>query len=129
MLDVSHGADGQGDLRELSLNVEESTLTMPHQRVTSARGAVPGGLAARIAGQTSIPLRPWWSPPVDHTVSHDRAGHGGAGARVLAALLGSSSGEDVADARQPALALVTGLAANRSFDTGEPVRTADVLKL
>jgi hypothetical protein len=36
---------------------------------------------------------------------------------------------DVDDARQAALALVTGLAANRSFETGQPVRTADVLKL
>ena len=35
--------------------------------------------------------------------------------------------DDVADARQAALALVTGLAANRAFDTGQPVRTADVL--
>ncbi|WP_199238504.1 hypothetical protein [Kribbella steppae] len=41
----------------------------------------------------------------------------------------SSDGVDIADARQAALALVTGLAANRSFETGQPVRTADVLKL
>jgi hypothetical protein len=32
----------------------------------------------------------------------------------------------VAHVRQAALALVTGLAANRSFETGVPVQTADV---
>lgn len=34
-----------------------------------------------------------------------------------------------ATARDGALALLTGLAANRSFDTGEPVRVADLLTL
>ncbi len=41
----------------------------------------------------------------------------------------ATEGADIADARQAALALVTGLAANRSFETGLPVRTADLLKL
>ncbi|TCC07360.1 Gfo/Idh/MocA family protein [Kribbella soli] len=90
----------------LELNVEESTFT-------------------------SITLRPLWSEPVDHTVDHEHEGHGGADPRVLAALLDGeqTEGAEVADARQAALALVTGLAANRSFETGLPVRTADILKL
>ncbi|MFG1625664.1 Gfo/Idh/MocA family oxidoreductase [Kribbella sp. NPDC049227] len=115
----------------LELNVEESTWTMPHLRVASARGAVHGDLAAPTAGRTSITLRPLWSPPEDHTVDHNHAGHGGADARVLAALLDDdpTHAADVADARQAALALVTGLAANRSFETGQPVRTSDVLDL
>jgi len=123
MFNGSHG--------RLELEVEESTWTMPHQRVASAKGAVHGDLAAPTAGRTSITLRPLWSPPVDHTVDHDHAGHGGADARVLAALLdhGPTDGADIADARQAALALVTGLAANRSFERGQPVRTADVLDL
>jgi predicted dehydrogenase len=89
----------------LELNVEESTFT-------------------------SIILRPLWSEPVDHTVEHDHEGHGGADPRVLAALLDGeeTEGAEVADARQAALALVTGLAANRSFETGQPVKTADLLK-
>ncbi|WP_406055324.1 Gfo/Idh/MocA family oxidoreductase [Kribbella sp. NBC_00889] len=115
----------------LELNVEESTWTMPHLRVASAKGAIHGDLAAPTAGRTSITLRPLWSPPEDHTVDHDHAGHGGADARVLAALLDDdpTHAADVADARQAALALVTGLAANRSFETGQPVRTSDVLDL
>jgi predicted dehydrogenase len=90
----------------LELNVEESTFT-------------------------SITLRPLWSDPIDHTVDHDHEGHGGADPRVLAALLDNepTEGAEVADTRQAALALVTGLAANRSFETGQPVQTADILKL
>ncbi|MEU4293284.1 Gfo/Idh/MocA family oxidoreductase [Kribbella sp. NPDC026596] len=120
-----------GSRGRLELNVEESTWTMPNQRVESARGAVHGDLAAPTAGRTSITLRPLWSPPIDHTVPHDHAGHGGADARVLAALLDDDPTEDadVADARQAALALVTGLAANQSFTTGQPVPTSDVLDL
>ncbi|HET6743028.1 MAG TPA: gfo/Idh/MocA family oxidoreductase, partial [Kribbella sp.] len=95
-----------GSAGRLELNVEESTFT-------------------------GITLRPFWSPPVDHTVDHDHEGHGGADPRVLAALLDDepTEGAEVADARQAALALVTGLAANHSFETGLPVRTADVLTL
>jgi hypothetical protein len=40
-----------------------------------------------------------------------------------------TQGVEPADARQGALALVTGLAANRSFETGAPVLTGDVLDL
>ncbi|MGW6199445.1 Gfo/Idh/MocA family oxidoreductase [Kribbella sp. NPDC055110] len=79
---------------------------------------------------TGIVLRPLWSAPVDHTVDHDHEGHGGADPREPAALLDGeeTEGAEVADARQAALALVRGLAANRSFETGLPVRTADLLK-
>ncbi|MFF0268092.1 Gfo/Idh/MocA family protein [Kribbella sp. NPDC004536] len=98
---VFNGSGGR-----LELNVEESTFT-------------------------SIALRPLWAEPVDHTVPHDHEGHGGADPRVLAALLDGepTDGASIADGRQAALALVTGLAANRSFETGLPVRTDEILKL
>jgi Oxidoreductase family, C-terminal alpha/beta domain len=120
-----------GSAGRLELNVEESTFTVPRHRVESPKGWVHGDVAAPTTGRTSITLRPLWKPPVDHTVDHDHAGHGGADARVLAALLDDdqADGADIADARQAALALVTGLAANRSFESGLPVRTADVLNL
>lgn len=119
-----------GSAGRLELHVEESTFTMPHHHIESAKGWVHGDVAAPTAGRTSITLRPLWKPPVDHTVDHDHAGHGGADARVLAALLDDdpTDGADIADARQAALALVTGLAANRSFETGLPVQTTDLLK-
>lgn len=120
-----------GDGGRLELEVEESTWTMPRQRVESSRGAVHGDLAAPTAGETRITLRPLWAPPIDKTVDHDHAGHGGADSRMLAALLDQdlTQGVELADARQGALALVTGLAANRSFETGASVLTADVLDL
>ena len=123
MFNGSHG--------RLELNVEESTFTPPHERVTSSRGWVHGDLPASTAGRTTITLRPLWSPPIDYTVDHDHTGHGGADARVLAALLDDDPTEaaSVADARQAAQALVTGLAANQSFVTGLPVRTSDVLTI
>ncbi|MBP2353007.1 hypothetical protein JOF29_004090 [Kribbella aluminosa] len=40
-----------------------------------------------------------------------------------------TDGASIADARQAALVLVTGLAADRSFDNGLPVRTAEILNL
>lgn len=118
-----------GSRGRLELNVEESTFTPPHQRVASAKGWVHGDLAAPTAGRTSIMLRPLWEPPIDRTVDHDHTGHGGADARVLAAVLDNDPTESasVADATQAAQALVTGLAANLSFTTGQPVETASIL--
>ncbi|GIH14056.1 Gfo/Idh/MocA family oxidoreductase [Rugosimonospora africana] len=120
-----------GSRGRVELEVEESTWTRPHERVESGRGQVHGHLAAPTAGQTRITLRPLWAPPVDMTVDHDHAGHGGADSRLLATLLDgdASQAADRASARDGALALVTGLAANRSFVTGEAVPTASVLDI
>jgi len=120
-----------GSRGRLELNVEESTFSSSHERVTSSRGWVHGDLPASAAGRTTITLRPLWSPPIDHTVDHDHTGHGGADARVLAALLDDDPTESasVADAHQAAQALVTGLAANHSFKTGQPVETSEILTI
>jgi predicted dehydrogenase len=121
-----NGAKGR-----LELEVEESVWAPPGARVESERGWVHGDLAAPTAGETRITLRPLWAPPVDHTVDHDHAGHGGADARLLAALFDGdpAMAGDRAGVRDGALALVTGLAANRSFATGVVVPTADVLDI
>ena len=120
-----------GSKGRLELDVEESVWAQPGLRVESARGAVHGDLAAPTAGQTRITLRPLWTPPVDMTVDHDHAGHGGADARLLATVLDGEPDQavDRAGARDGALALVTGLAANQSFVTGQPVTTASVLDI
>ncbi|GAA5199148.1 Gfo/Idh/MocA family oxidoreductase [Rugosimonospora acidiphila] len=120
-----------GPRGRVELEVEESTWTPPHERVLSARGQVHGHLAAPTAGQTRITLRPLWEPPVDQTVDHDHAGHGGADSRLLATLLDGDQAQagDRAGSRDGALALVTGLSANRSFATGEAVPTDTVLAL
>jgi predicted dehydrogenase len=80
----------------------------------------------------TLTVRPFWSPPRQIAMPpHDRDGHGGADKRMTAVLLGGA--EDPlhrsATARDGALALLTGLAANRSLQTAAPVRVADLLDL
>ena len=120
-----------GTKGRLELEVEESVWAPPDARVESEHGAVHGDLAAPTAGESRVTLRPLWAPPVDHTVDHDHAGHGGADARMLATLFDGAPAlaGDRAGAREGALALVTGLAANRSFATGAAVPVADVLDI
>jgi hypothetical protein len=74
-------------------------------------------------------VRPLWAPPVDATVDQDHAGHGGADARMLAAIFDSDTRQaaDRATVNDGAMALATGLAANESFETGFPVRIGDIL--
>jgi hypothetical protein len=83
-------------------------------------------------GWATLTVRPFWAPP--RTVDlppRDRGGHGGADARMTAVLLGAQSDpmDRSATARDGALALLTGLAANESMRTGAPVRVADLLDL
>lgn len=61
----------------------------------------------------------------------EREGHGGGDKRMLAVLLGAAVDplDRSATARDGALALLTGLAANRSMDTGGPVRVSELLDL
>ncbi|MEV7623244.1 Gfo/Idh/MocA family oxidoreductase [Actinoplanes sp. NPDC089786] len=61
----------------------------------------------------------------------ERDGHGGADKRMLAVLLGGATDplNRSATARDGALALLTGLAANRSMETGAAVHVADLLDL
>ncbi|WP_390898965.1 hypothetical protein [Streptomyces cynarae] len=57
-------------------------------------------------------------------------GHGGGDVRMLADLFGERAEDPLgraADATDGARSLVTGLAANRSFETGLPVRTRELL--
>ena len=82
--------------------------------------------------RVTLTLRPFWSPPVPIAMQpHDRDGHGGADKRMTAVLLGGA--EDPlhrsATARDGALALATGLAADRSLQTAAPVRVTDLLDL
>ena len=78
-------------------------------------------------------MHPFWRKPYDATPAGlVREGHGGADARMCAALFAGGLGTpDVlgrsATARDGALALLTGLAANASIEGGTPIRTADLL--
>jgi len=80
----------------------------------------------------TLTLRPYWKPPQAVELQpHDRGGHGGADRRMTGVLLGGRTDPLArsATARDGALALLTGLAANRSLETGGPVRVAGLIDL
>jgi hypothetical protein len=98
---------------------------------------VHGDTAAEHAGGARLTLRPLWRPPVDVPLAIAHEAHGGGDPRMLDALFGPAGparAPDTAAATHPtaterdgALALAVGLAANRSFETGRPVRTGELL--
>jgi predicted dehydrogenase len=95
-------------------------------------GALHGVEAAAERGRMSLSIRPFWAPARNIEVpGYTRGGHGGADARMAEVLFGGAEVDDPlgrgATAHDGALALLTGLAANESFATGQPVRTADLL--
>jgi len=85
-----------------------------------------------------LTLRTHWEKPVELDLPDaGGAGHGGGDERMLADIFGGGNldqpGADplgrAATHRDGALSLLTGLAANRSFETGLPVRADDILRL
>jgi hypothetical protein len=84
-------------------------------------------------GGTRLSLHPYWSPPRPIELPElVREGHGGADARMTAELFGGRGSTPdplgrSAVARDGALALLTGLAANASIASGAPVAVADLL--
>jgi predicted dehydrogenase len=124
----------------LELEVEESRWQAPLTGVTSASGAVHGDTAADHAGGARLTLRPLWQPPVDVPLVTAHEAHGGGDPRMLDALFGpvdpgtGPMREDAGAATHPtaterdgALALGVGLAANRCFETGRPVRVRELI--
>ncbi|MFF5964965.1 hypothetical protein ACFY64_14760 [Streptomyces collinus] len=92
---------------------------------------------ADYAGGARLTLRPLWQPPQDVPLTVAHAAHGGGDPRMLDALFGPVGPTAPADTgaavrptateRDGALALAVGLAANRSFETGRPVRTDELI--
>ncbi|WDZ82784.1 Gfo/Idh/MocA family protein [Micromonospora cathayae] len=121
-----------GSRGRLELEVVESDFVSPQAAGALKGAALHGTEAAAEAGAATITLRPFWTPPQQVPVEgYTRHGHGGADARMTKVLFGGEPDPmgRAATARDGALALLTGLAANRSFDTGQPVRVADLLTL
>jgi predicted dehydrogenase len=83
--------------------------------------------------RTRLLLRPLWEPPREVEVPEEGAGHGGGDVRMLAALFDRDREDDplgrASDHVDGAFAILTGIAANRSFATGEPVAIADLVNL
>jgi predicted dehydrogenase len=129
-----------GSKGRLELEVVESDHVSP-DRAQSVKGgprssqtaALHGVEAAAEGGHVRLTVHPFWRKAYDATPAGlVREGHGGADARMTAALFAGAT--DVPDplgrsatARDGALALLTGLAANQSLATGAPVSVADLL--
>jgi predicted dehydrogenase len=110
-----NGSEGR-----LELDVEESSYV-------SGGGAGPG----RGRERTSLVLlRHWEKPTVVPVEGSDAHGHGGGDERLLDDLFGEPSDDPLgrsAGSLEGAWAMVTGVAANRSFASGLPVTTASLL--
>jgi len=120
-----------GSAGRLELLVEERRYSEPRPGV--AGSAVLHGVEETGAeGVTRLTLHPFWEPPHDVPLERGHGGHGGGDTRMLRAILDEAA-LDPSGCRATevdgALSLVTGLAANLSFETGLPVRADDVLAL
>ncbi|MEU1753284.1 Gfo/Idh/MocA family oxidoreductase [Micromonospora matsumotoense] len=121
-----------GSRGRLELEVTESDFVSPGAAGALKGAALHGDEAAAEHGAATLTLRPFWAPPTRVPVEgYNRQGHGGADARMTRVIFGGEPDplDRAATARDGALALLTGLAANRSFATGDPVRVADLLTL
>ncbi|MFD7048842.1 Gfo/Idh/MocA family protein [Streptomyces mirabilis] len=122
-----NGSEGR-----LELLVEESTWSRPPVRTRTSGPVMHGAAVGDGAGRTELLLRRFWEPPQEVKVPTGEGGHGGGDVRMLADLFGErTDGADplgrAADAVDGARSLVTGLAANRSFESGLPVRAQALL--
>ncbi|MFE2473609.1 Gfo/Idh/MocA family protein [Streptomyces mirabilis] len=124
-----NGSEGR-----LELLVEESTWSRPPVRTRTSGPVTHGAAVGDEAGRTELLLRRFWEPPQEVKVPTGEGGHGGGDVRMLADLFGErTDGADplgrAADAVDGARSLVTGLAANRSFESGLPVRAQALLDI
>ncbi|MEU6371626.1 Gfo/Idh/MocA family oxidoreductase [Streptomyces sp. NPDC046909] len=119
-----------GSAGRLELLVEESTWTRSEVVVPGDSAVLHGEAVGDTAGRTELLLRRFWEPPRELKVRTGEGGHGGGDVRMLEDLFGEPVADPLgraADAVDGARSLVTGLAANRSFETGGPVRTRELL--
>ncbi|MEJ3743059.1 Gfo/Idh/MocA family oxidoreductase [Actinomycetes bacterium KLBMP 9797] len=121
-----------GSKGRLELEVVESDFVSPYAAGEVKGAALHGVQAAVEEGWARITVRPYWAQPRQVPVpGYTRAGHGGADARMTGVLFGGETDpmNRSASARDGALALLTGLAANQSFETGQPVKVSDLLTI
>jgi predicted dehydrogenase len=121
-----------GSRGRLELEVVESDFVSPGAAGGLKGASLHGDEAAAEEGWSSLTVRRFWERPRQVPVSgRTRHGHGGADALMTDVLFGGRPDRlnRGATARDGALALLTGLAANRSFATGQPVPVADLLSV
>jgi predicted dehydrogenase len=122
-----------GSRGRLELEVVENDHVNPDRARTVKGAALHGVEAATEQGHTRLTIHPFWTPAYAVELPGlVRAGHGGADARMMATLLGPPGPPDgigrAATARDGALALLPGLAANASIARGGgAVAVADLI--
>lgn len=94
----------------------------------SGDGSVPGEL---VPEGTAIRIFPLFQPAYDVEVWHSKGGHGGGDPALLNDLFGVEPPNDkylrAADHRAGAWSILTGCAANRSIETGRPIRIDELV--
>ncbi len=81
-------------------------------------------------GGTEILLRPLWQKPLRMNVVKGKGGHGGGDVRLLDDVFGKKRKDPLNTAANHidgAMSIMTGVCANRSFETGLPVRVEDLV--
>jgi predicted dehydrogenase len=126
-----------GSRGRLELEVVESDHVSPTGSRHVKGAALHGVEAAPEEGYGRLTLHPYWTKPTEVPLPpRPRTGHGGADARMAATLFGSTGFDSTVDpldrsatAVDGARALLIGVAANASMESGLPVRPADLLNV
>ena len=133
-----------GSAGRLELDVVENSFVDPGTAGRVKGEALHGRPGSEVAEPDHRPdhsarltLRKHWEKPLALDLPDIfGGGHGGGDERMLADIFGSADAATTDDPlgrastqRDGALSLLTGLAANRSFETGLPVHVDDILKL
>ncbi|SEQ46487.1 Oxidoreductase family, NAD-binding Rossmann fold [Lentzea xinjiangensis] len=116
-----------GSRGRLELEVVENSW------VSGQHPAVHGVSANPEQGWATLSVQRLFERREEIPLEHGGDGHGGADQRMVDALYGPAGQQDPlgrrATHRDGVLSLLTGFAANRSFETGGPVRVADLIDL
>ena len=94
----------------------------------SGDGSVQGGLKPE---GTSIKIFPHFKEPYSVEVRTGEGGHGGGDVAMLADMFNGGDDDPLmrsADYVEGAYSILTGIAANKSFETGQPVMVADLVR-
>jgi predicted dehydrogenase len=106
--------------------IEHTTIESSY---INADGSVPGQTLER---GTHIRVIPHFGPSYDVPVWTSKGGHGGGDSRILVDLFSADPPDDpylrAADQRGGAYSILTGVAANHSLATGQPIAIADLVQ-
>lgn len=120
-----------GTKGRLEYEVEEKSY-ISGDDADSNRPDIRDSSAYEVTEPARILIRPHWGKPVQVTVDSSGGGHGGGDIRLLRDIFIGADEDPLglaADHIQGARSILTGIAANRSFATGLPVRIDDLIRL